>query len=116
MKFSSFDVVEMVLEEANERFAPVFVPVQERVDFLKQYCGAFDAMIEKQDANSFNVEIDENDMTVHIDLTMMDVECNRDMPQLGQLIQRSMSFNVTWVDSENLKLSFVYPSLWELIA
>lgn len=116
MKFASFDVVSMVLEEANKRFAPLFQPVEERVEFLKQYCGAFDKLIEEQDADSFDAEVDENDMTVHIDLVMMTVECSRNQPQLGQLIQRAMSFRAKAEDGEHLRLSFVYPSLWEKTA
>ncbi len=116
MKFSSFHVVEMVLEDANERFAPLFEPVPERVDFLKQYCEAFDVLIDEQDVDSFNVEIDEINMTVNIDLVMMTVECSRTQPQLGQLIQRAMSFRVQAEDGDHLKLSFVYPSLWEKTA
>ena len=106
----------MVLEDANERFAPLFQPVQERVDFLKQYCDAFDVLIDEQEADSFNVEVDENDMTVHIDLVMMTVECSDSQPQLGQLIQRAMKFSVKDEDGTNLRLSFVYPSLWEKTA
>lgn len=113
MKFSSFGVVEMVLEDANKKFAPLFQPVQERVDFLKQYCDAFDVIIDEQEADQFNVEVDEKDMTVHISLVMMTVECSRTQPQLGQLIQRAMSFSVQAEDKENIRLSFVYPSLWE---
>lgn len=113
MKFSSFSVVKMVLADANERFAPAFVPVQERVDFLKQYCEAFDVLIDEQDVDNFNVEIDEVNMTVSIDLVMLTVECSRTCPQLGQLIQRAMSFRVKAEDGDHLRLSFVYPSLWE---
>lgn len=116
MKFSSFHVVEMVLEEANERFAPLFEPVQVRVDFLKQYCEAFDVLINEQGADNFNVEIDEANMTVNIDLVMTSVECSKTQPQLGQLIQRAMSFRVQAEDGVHLKLSFVYPSLWEKTA
>jgi len=116
MKFSSFSAVERVLEEANERFSSLYQPVQERVDFLKQYCEAFDVLIDEQDVDNFKVELDEVHMTVNIDLVMKTVECSRTQPQLGQLIQRAMSFRVQAKDGEHLKLSFVYPSLWEKTA
>lgn len=35
-----FDVAEMVIEEATNRFAPIFKEDTERKDILQQYCEA----------------------------------------------------------------------------
>lgn len=113
MGFSSFSVAESVIQDANERFAPLFEPVQKRIDFLRKYCDAFDILIKENDADSFDFEVDEENMTIHIELVFESVECNKDHPQLCQLIKNSTSFSVRHKDGDHISMSFVYPSLWE---
>ena len=114
MKFQCFDVVKMVLEEANDRFSPLFVPVQERVDILKQYCSALDNLMERGDAESFDCEIDEDDMTVHLDIVVMDVTVDDpEHDEFQDLVERANSVKITNENGEYIRVSFVFPSLWE---
>ena len=115
MIFSSFSIAEMVIDAANVRFSMKYKIVPERLEILKQYCKALDELIVKCGANSFEVEIDNTDMTVHMDLMVCCVECSMQQPELGQLIQRAMTFRVKAEDGGNLRLSFVFPSLWAAI-
>lgn len=116
MKFSSFAVFEMVLEEANERFAPLFQPVQERVDILKQYCGAVDSLLERGDGEIFECEVDEINMTVRFDFVVNDVTVNDPKhDELQQLLARALSASVRAEDGENIRVHLVFPSLWEKI-
>lgn len=112
MKFSSFSIAEMVIDEANDRFSGKYQIVPERLNILKQYCELFDELIENYDADSFEVEIDDEDLTVHMHLIVDAIECSAQQPQFGQLIQRAMPFCVKTDDGKHLRLSFVYPSLW----
>ena len=114
MQFKSFDIVAMVLEEANERFAPIFKPVEERVIILEQYCGAIDKLIADGDGTEFEIEVDEDDMTVHISFLVTDmIADNPRTDPLPQLIARASSVEMTPVDGENIRVNFVFPSLWE---
>ena len=116
MKFSSFAVFEMVLEDANERFAPLFQPVQERVDILKQYCGAIDKLIERGDGEIFECEVGETDMTVRLDFVVTDVTVNDPRhDEFQQLLARALSASVKSEDGENIRVHLVFPSLWEKI-
>ena len=114
MQFKSFDIVNMVLDEANERFAPIFKPVEERVEILKQYCGAIDTLLGKGDGKEFEVEVDEDDMTVHISFQVTDmIADNPRTDPLPQLIARASEVEIRPVDGENIRVNFVFPSLWE---
>jgi len=114
VKFHSFDIVKMVLEEADKRFAPLQVPVQERVDILHQYCDAIDKILEAGEGEEFECEVNENDGTVHLEFVVTDVIAdNPRTDPLPQLIARANSFEVLPVNGETIRIRLVYPSLWE---
>lgn len=114
MQFKSFDIVNMVLDEANERFGPLFKPVEERVEILKQYCGAIDTLLSKGEGKEFEIEVDEDDMTVHISFQVTDmIADNPRTDPLPQLIARASEVEIRPVDGENICVSFTFPSLWE---
>ena len=113
--FSSYAVFEMVLEEANDRFAPMFRPLQKRLDILKEYCSVIDQLIESGDGESFNCSIDEKDMTVKMSVCITDVESNRDDKRFNELIRRAVFVQITnGGEGEYICVKFVFPSLWEL--
>ena len=114
MKFHSFDIVSMVLDVANERFAPFFSPVEERVKILRQYCGEIDKLLEERDGEEFECEIDENDHTVHIGFTVMDIVAdNPKTDSFPQLVSRANSVEILPAGEETIRIRFVFPSLWE---
>ena len=112
MKFKCFPVVNAVLEEANERFAPTYVPDQERIGILKQYCSAVDAMMERHEGREFECEIDEVLMTVTLCVVVSEIKVESWDAPFNQLAERSLSFRVGHADEDSLKITFVFPSLW----
>ena len=112
MKFKSFPVVDSVLKDANERFAPSFEPDAERVDTLRQYCSVIDGMIEEFRGDEFECEVDEIDMTVRLELVLESFTSEEPNHAVNQLISRAMSFRVDYVDDGHIRLNFVFPSLW----
>ena len=114
MKFKCFDIVSMVLEDANDRFSPLFTPVAERVDILKQYCDAIDGLIDANGGEEFECEVNEDDMTVTLAFVVEDIVVDRPATdKFQQLIARSVSVTVAPVDGDHIRVSFVFPSLWE---
>lgn len=114
MKFKSFDVVETVLNEADSRFAPLFSPVKERVDILKQYCSAIDEIIEDNGGTEFECEVDEDDMTIRVEFVIEDIIVyNPKSDRFQQLAQRALSFTILPEHSEHIRIRFIFPSLWE---
>ena len=113
MKFSSFRVFKMVLEDANKRFAPAFTPVQERIDILEQYCSALDRIIEDYDGEEFECEVDEISMAVKLSVVLSQIVSDNLNSLFQALIERAVYADVVIVDSDHLRLTFVFPSLWE---
>ena len=113
--FSSYAVFEMILEEANDRFAPTFRPVQERLDILREYCGVIDHLIEDGDGESFSCSIDEEDMTVKMSFCVTDASSDRDDRRFNQLIRRAEYVRITnKEDGEYICITFGFPTLWEV--
>lgn len=117
MPFASYEIARMILDEADERFAPLFRPVPVRVDIFRQYCSVLDRMIETLNGESFEIQVDEETMEVHITL------CIEKLPELSlrreesrlyrELIRRASAFRITKDGEERLLLQFTFPSLWD---
>ena len=113
MRFSSFAIADMVLEEADARFAPSFRRAEDRVAIFKEYCEAIDGIAAQFGAESIDVEVDENSMNVVLSLVLPDIQVSGGSKNtVQQLIERSLCFRVG-LDGENIVLTFTFPSLWE---
>lgn len=113
MRFKSFPAASAVLDTANERFAPMFQPVPERVKILEQYCSAIDEMAELYDGTEFECEIDEMNMTVKLSVVLTEVKVEKWTAPFNQLAERSLSFRVDHCEEDSIRIAFVFPSLWE---
>lgn len=108
-----FDTVEMVVEEANKQFAPIWKMNKERYNILKQYCDIIDSLSAEYGGESFEVEIDDIAMTVAITMDCLDMIIDRDNQKFLSLAQRTISIGFSVSEEGNLAIKFVFPSLWE---
>ena len=111
-KVKCFDVVESVVEVANERFAPIFTLDEHKYDVLKNYCEAIDDLSDEFDGEYFEVDVDEDTMEVKISLECPDMTIESRDHVFWELAKRSvrMSFSTS---GESLRVSFVFPSIWK---
>lgn len=112
-KILSYKIVEMVLDDANELFAPVWVPSAEKIEILKNYCTAIDELFRDNGGEGFAVEVDEYNQTIKMSMIVSDIEVSRRNDRFNQLVQRAISANIQCTDKEHIKISFVFPSVWE---
>lgn len=83
-----FDVVEMVLDEANKQFAPLWKEDVEKKEELRQWCSKIDAFAKVTDAAGYEVEVDDLTLKIYVE--------------------------VIWEKENNeAKLGFVFPSVWK---
>ena len=114
MKLKSFSVVKTVINNASERFSPEYRLCEDRFEILEDYCKGFDSMIDGLDCTEFSCDVNEEDMTVCVMIAVDTIaEENPRSGFLQQLIARSLRFSIENTDGENIRLSFVFPSLWE---
>ena len=108
-----FDVVSSVVEEANERFAPLWRLDQEKYKILEQYCSAIDSLIEEFDGESIEASVGEDTtMYVTIALECPELTVKSKEHKLYDLIERSIAFSFSQSEEENLVIKFLLPSLW----
>lgn len=108
-----FDVVSMVVDEANERFHPLWKIDKEKYRILKQYCGVMDSLSEEFGGESFEVEVDEVAMTISISLACQDMTIEQKNHKYYSLAQRAVSFGFSRTEDGLLNATFVFPSVWD---
>lgn len=108
-----FDVVDMVIEEASRQFAPLFRENAERKGILKEYCAALDELAEDFNGESFEVSVDDIEMTISVKLECSDILIQSKEHPFYELVERSTRFNISHGDGDNLAVEFIFPSIWE---
>lgn len=108
-----FDMVSIVVEEATERFSPLWKVNDERYDILRQYCDVLDALAKELDGESFDVEVDEIKMTISISMECRDMVIESKDHNYCKLAERALAFGFSVSEDGLLCVKFVFPSVWE---
>lgn len=113
LKLSSFDVAQMVLDDANERFAPSFVIDAQKLDIFRQYCTVIDKIIKEFDGETLEFSVDEISMLVTVKIGVDEIVVdNEERSVITDLLSRAVSFKIENGDDSPLLLTIVFPSLW----
>ena len=113
MKFmNSFDVAEMVIEEATKQFSPLWSLNAENFDIFKQYCFAIDYFIEEIESNGIEISVDEIRMTVSVVVFCKNATLLKNS-KFFLLAERTSHVSVSLDENNDLKFEFVFPSLWD---
>jgi hypothetical protein len=105
----------MVVDEANNRFAPLWKLDNEKHDILKQYCEYMDVLSKDFNGISFDVEIDEIQMNIKIILECPDIIIEQPTHYFYEVTKRTVKFGFSVSEDGNLNISFVFPSIWERV-
>ena len=70
MNISIFELVNLMMGEAEERLGDGYVRSEERVSDLKACCSDIANVLNAHNSEGFEVEIDEDDNTVHVALIL----------------------------------------------
>lgn len=110
-----FDVVSMVVDEATDQFSPLWKINKERYGILKQYCDVLDSLVEEFDGESFDVEVDDIDMTIAITMECHEITIESQNHKYYSLAQRAIAFGFSVSNNGLLCAKFVFPSIWEKV-
>ena len=113
MSFKCYDVANMVIEDANERFRPIWKINNERLEVFKQYCEVVDALAEEFDGESYEVEVDELTMEVIVTLECGEIVVDSFSHIFYELIKRAVKYGFSTSEDGNLLLRFTFPTLWD---
>lgn len=113
MKFiNSFDVAEMVIEEATKQFGPLWSLNAENFDIFKQYCFAIDSFIEEIESNGIEISVDDTVMTISVVVFCKNATLLKSS-KFFLLAERASRISVSLDENNDLKFEFVFPSLWD---
>ena len=113
LKFSSFDVAQMVFDDANERFAPSFVLQEDRLETFRQYCSVIDMILKEFNGETLEISVDEISMQVTVRIGIDSLIVDRpERSLIMELLSRAVSFAMEGGDDSPLLLTLVFPSLW----
>lgn len=112
MKVKTFNVVEMIAEEAEKQFKPLWQINRNDYAILKEYCEALDELTKEFNAESVEVQIEEPEMEISITLS-----CNNyvSLPADCRFYlfagrAKSISFSIS--ENKYLDIKFTFPSIW----
>lgn len=108
-----FDTASMVIDDATERFGPMWKINGERLDVLKQYCDAIDLLSEEFGGKSFEIEVDEITMEITITLECDEIVIESPEHLLYELAKRTVRYGFSVSEEGNLLVKFVFQNLWE---
>ena len=108
-----FDVANMVIEDANERFNRLWKINTERLNIFKGYCEAVDSLSKEFEGESFEVEVDEITMEVTVVLECDEVIIEKDDHILYELAKRAVRYGFSVSEDGKLLVKFVFPGLWD---
>lgn len=110
---STYDVVNMVIEEASEQFGNGWNIPKDKKKNLKTDCTLIDRLVSEFDCESAEAEVDDETMKLRVSIVCPDMvlEYGRTHP-FFTLIQHAESFSFSAV-GDSLKVDFVFAGLWE---
>lgn len=114
LKFTSYDIASMVIEDANKKFAPSYIIQQDRLDIFRQYCDVFDKMLKEFNGETFEVSVDEITMRVKIEIGIDDLTVDSDDRRIyTELLARAISFSFHVGTESPMLVKLEFPSLWD---
>ena len=69
MRIRSFDLSKIVLEAADEQFAPGFVRSEEFTEAFRKNCELIDPVLNGGDVIDLDISVDEETQKIHLDLS-----------------------------------------------
>ena len=110
-----FDVVEMVIENANDRFLPLWTTNKDKLSVLKQYSEAIDKLAKEFNGESYDVEVNKISMEITIALECDEIIIEDKNHILYELAKRTVRYSFAVSEDGKLLVKFVFPSVWERI-
>lgn len=109
----TFDVVEMLIDEATEQFRNHWVVSEKHRNSLKASCALIDRLVSEFDCESVEADINDDTLKLTVSIVCPDIvlEYGRTHP-FFTLIQNAESFSFSAVE-DSIRVDFVFAGLWE---
>ena len=111
----SYDTANFVIEDANERFAPLWKPNADKIKIFEEYCQAIDSLVDEFGGISLDVEVNEISMEITISLECEEIVVEKNNHVLYELIKRTIRYGYSVSEDGNLLIKFVFPGIWDKV-
>ena len=107
-----YDIAEMVLDEAAERFAPQFTEDEEKKRIFRQYCDTLDQLAAEYGGQSFEIEVNETSMAISVTMECGEITIYEKTGRFYQLAERANSVTIRHGEGDSVAIKFVFPPIW----
>ena len=90
-----------------------FERTERQKNILHQYCDTLDSIAQEFNGESFEVEVDEINMTIGIKLECPDIVIQSEEHRFYALVARALAVKFSHGEGDNVAIEFVFPSIWE---
>lgn len=108
-----YDVVLWVVDEATERFSPLWEIDNENLNILRQYCEIMDDILKEFDGSEFTVDVDEVNLTVSIEAVFEDITIQETAHPFYDIVKRAISVSFNQSNDGDIAVKLVFPSVWK---
>ena len=109
-----FDVVSMVVEEANNQFGVTWNIDKEKERDLKRVCVNIDFLSDEFNGVAFEVDINEITMDITVSLICAEIIVENASHRLFDVLKCTKRFAIKPAeDLTNTQIDFVFPGIWE---
>lgn len=110
---NTYDVVEMVVDEATSQFGGSWVVSETKKNQLAESCNIIDSLVEEFDCESTEASVDDDTMQLKVSIICPDMvlEYGRQHP-FFLLIKQASGFRFSSI-GDSLKVEFIFSGLWE---
>ena len=109
-----FDVMSKSVADSCAEFGDSWRINTEKYNILREYCDAFDKVFDEFEAESFDAKV-LPDKHILITFNCMDICIDGVNHPFFGLIERAETVNISHVSSDEMKIDFVFPSVWDKI-
>lgn len=110
-----FDIVSMAVDEATKKYASLYQLNHTDYGYLKTYCEVIDNLADEFEAESFDAFVNETDMTIEVAIVCDEVTVLRSNHPFNVLTEHANSIRFAATKDGNMRVEFVFPSLWRKI-
>lgn len=110
-----YDVVLWVIDEATERFSPIWEIDNEKLNILRQYCDAMDSIIKEFGGSELTVDVDDIKLTVSIEMVFEDITIQETTHPFYDIAKRAISVSFKQSNDGDIAVKFVFPSVWNRV-
>jgi len=111
--FKTFDIAEIAVNEATNKFFPDFDENEGKKDYLRACCEAIDLLTAECGGSSLSVNVNEETQSIDIQIECQDTILGKMEDGLYDLVDDVESVWFSRIDDMTVAVCFIFPGIWD---